>query len=136
MTTDSKQVVRRYLDALLEGNVEAIRESFAEDAVWTMHGDLPMAGPWRGRDAIVDDFLLAFGGSLYEQGSQRFEFPILIAEGDTVALEWKVQARSATGTPYENDYCGIFTVRDGRIQEVREYFDTAYTARVLFPAVS
>jgi uncharacterized protein len=136
MINEPKQVVQDYLDALLEGDLEAIRESFAEDAIWSMHGDLPMAGPWRGRDAIVDDFLVAFGGSLYEQGSQSFEFPTLIAEGDTVALEWKVQARSAAGADYENEYCGIFVVRDGRIQEVREYLDTAYTARVLFPSDS
>ncbi len=136
MDTEPKAVIRRYLDALLGGDVEAIRDSFAEDAIWTMHADLPMAGPWRGRDAIVDDFLLAFGGSLYEAGSQQFEFPTLIAEGDTVVLEWNVKARSAAGEPYENSYCGIFVVRDGRIAEVREFFDTAYTQRVLFPSAT
>lgn len=134
MSNEPKQVVRRYLDALLDGDVEAIRRSFAEDAVWSMHADLPMAGPWRGREAIVDDFLLAFGGSLYEQGSQRFEFPTLIGEGELVALEWRVEARSAAGAEYENAYCGIFVVRDGCIQEVREYFDTEHTKRVLFPS--
>jgi ketosteroid isomerase-like protein len=35
--------------------------------------------------------------------------------------------------PYDNDYCGIFVVRDGRIAEVREYLDTDYAARVLLP---
>ena len=132
MASDSKQVVRDYLDALLAGDMDAIRASFAEDATWTVNGSLPIAGPWKGRDRIVDDFLSEVGGSLYEPGSQSFEFPTLIGEGDTVALEWKVSARTVGGEDYENSYCGIFVVKDGRIYEVREYLDTGYAERKLF----
>jgi uncharacterized protein len=130
---DAKAVVRHYLDVLLAGDLEAIRECFAEDAVWTMVGELPIAGPWRGRDRIVDDFLAAVGGRLFEPGSQEFEFPTLIGDGDTVALEWRVRARTAAGEDYDNRYCGIFVVRDGMIAEVREYLDSGYAARKLFP---
>ena len=99
----SKRVVQRYLDALVAGDVDTVRDSFAEDATWTIYGDLPFAGPWHGRDRIVDDFLTAVGGSLFEPGSQSFEFPTLLADGDTVALEWRVHARTpgapSTTTP-------------------------------------
>lgn len=129
---EPKQVVQRYLDALVAGDLDAVRDSFAPDAVWTIHGDLPIAGPWRGRDRIVDDFLTAVGGALYEPGSVTFEFATLIADGPVVVLEWRVRARTARGTDYANAYCGVFVVRDGRIAEVREYLDTAYAARTLF----
>jgi ketosteroid isomerase-like protein len=133
-TTDAKAVVQGYLDALVAGDLEAIRESFAEDATWTIYGDLPIAGPWYGRDAIVDEFLTAVGSTLFEPGSgPSFEFPTLIGEGDTVALEWKVRARSAAGADYRNHYCGIFVVADGRIAAIREYLDSEYAERVLFP---
>ena len=72
--TESKQVVERYLDALVVGDVETIRDSFAEDATWTVLSDLPIAGPWRGRDRIVDDFLGGVVGALFEAGSHVFEF--------------------------------------------------------------
>jgi uncharacterized protein len=130
----AKQVIRRYLYALVTGDIDTIRDSFAEDASWTIHGALPIGGPWHGRDSIVDDFLQAVGGTLFEPGSQSFEFPTLIADGDTVALEWRVRARTVAGAGYDNAYCGIFVVRDGRIQEVREYLDSGYAARVLFGA--
>jgi len=134
-TTDAKAVVQGYLDALVAGDLEAIRESFAEDATWTIYGDLPIAGPWQGRDAIVDKFLTTVGATLFEPGSgPHFEFPTLIGEGDTVALEWRVDARSAaTGAEYRNSYCGIFVVRDGQIVAIREYLDSGYAKRVLFP---
>lgn len=56
----------------------------------------------------------------------------MIAEGESVVLEWHVSARTAAGEEYENDYCGIFVIRDGRIAEVREYLDSRYAAEVLF----
>jgi uncharacterized protein len=133
MTTDEKRVIQRYLDALVDGDIDTIRDSFSEDATWTIYGDLPIAGPWRGRDSIVDDLLSGAVGALFEAGSHTFEFPTMIAEGGTVALEWHVQARSATGAPYDNNYCGIFVVHDGKIAAVREYLDTRYAAKVLFP---
>jgi ketosteroid isomerase-like protein len=135
MNLAPKQVVRRYLAALVAGDVDVIRDSFAPDATWTMHGDLPVAGPWIGRDEIVDTFLVAVGGALFEPGTQRFEFGTLIADGDHVALEWRVQARTAGGDRYDNEYCGIFEVRDGRIAAVREYLDSRYAARVLFAGI-
>ena len=77
----------------------------------------------------VDGFLTAVGGSLFEPGSQSFEFPTLLADGDTVALEWRVRARTPGGADYHNAYCGVFVIRDGRIATVREYLDTQYAAQ-------
>jgi ketosteroid isomerase-like protein len=134
-TTEPRQVLQRYLDALVVGDIDTIRDSFAEDATWTIKADLPIAGPWRGRDQIVDEFLSTVMGERFEAGSHVFEFPAMIADGDTIALEWHVSARNSAGQPYENDYCGIFVMRDGRIAAVREYLDSRYAARVLFPDI-
>jgi uncharacterized protein len=128
-----KQVLQRYLDALVAGDLDTIRDSFAEDATWIIKADLPVAGPWRGRDQIVDQFLVAVMGERFVPGSHVFDFPTMIGDGDTVALEWHVSARNAIGEPYENDYCGIFVITDGKITAVREYLDSRYAARVLFP---
>jgi ketosteroid isomerase-like protein len=131
-TDEPKTVLRRYVAALQAGDEPAIRTAFADDATWTLHaGDLPISGTWRGRDAIIDEFL----GSalrLYEPGSIAIEVTALIAEGDRVALQWTTRARTRDGSPYENGCIGIFTVRDGRIQTVREYMDTLYARDVAF----
>jgi ketosteroid isomerase-like protein len=39
---------------------------------------------------------------------------------------------TAAGEPYQNHCAGVFAVRDGRIQSVREYMDTHYAHRVAF----
>jgi uncharacterized protein len=54
--TEPKQVLRRYLDALVAGDIGTIRDSFAEAATWNVKAELPIAGPWHRRDQIVDDF--------------------------------------------------------------------------------
>jgi ketosteroid isomerase-like protein len=129
---DSKLVLRRYVAAVQAGDVAAIREAFAEDATWTLEaGDLPIAGTWEGRDTIIGDFL-ATAMAYYEPGSVSLQITAMIAEGDQVALQWTSRARTRDGDPYENGCLGIFTVRDGQIQAVREYMDTLYARDVAF----
>jgi uncharacterized protein len=127
----ARDVLAGYLGALTGGDVERIGEWFTGDATWRVHGDSPLAGVRRGRAEILD-FLLS-AGALYEPGTQSFTFGEITAEGDRAVLEWRVRGVSArTGRAYDNEYCGVFVVRDGRIAEVREYLDTQHAAEVLF----
>jgi uncharacterized protein (TIGR02246 family) len=130
---DSRAVLQSYLDALLAGDLDRIADSFTEDATWTLHGTLPLAGVRRGRAAIVE--FLCSAGSLYAPGTQRFSFGDITAEGERAVLEWRVTGESAaTGLPYDNEYCGVFVIRDGRIAAVREYLDSLHVADTLFPS--
>ena len=130
--TDSKSVLRRYVAAAQAGEREATREMFAEDATWTLHaGELPISGTWKGRHGIIDEFL-AQAMSHYEPGSVRLEITGMIAEGDHAVLQWTSRARTREGRPYENGCIGVFTIRDGKIQDVREYMDTLYASEVAF----
>jgi uncharacterized protein (TIGR02246 family) len=129
---DSKSVVRRYVAAVEAGDERTIRDLFAEDATWTLAaGNLPISGTWRGRDTILNEFL-AIALSYYEPGSVSLEITGMLAEGDHVALQWTSRARTRDGRPYQNDCIGVFTIRDRKIQCVREYMDTLYAHEVAF----
>lgn len=52
------------------------------------------------------------------------DFRSRYCEGDTVIVELRIQAMLANGRKYDNDYCFIFELRDGRIARMREYMDT------------
>lgn len=131
---EARDVLVQYLGALTDGDVERIRGKFTEDATWRLHGDLPLAGVREGRDEILD--FLVSAGALYAPGTQDFTFGEITAEGERAVLEWRVRGVSArTGLAYDNEYCGVFVVRDGRIAEVREYLDTQHAAQVLFGPV-
>jgi uncharacterized protein len=130
-TADSKAVVERYITAAETGDGHALRALFAEDASWLLRGDLPISGEWRGRDAIIDQFL-ATALDYYEPGSVSLVVTSLIAADDQVVMEWTSRARNRRGEPYLNHCIGVFTVHDGRIAAVREYMDTLYAHRVAF----
>lgn len=130
--TYSESVLRRYVAAVEAGDTQAIRGMFAEDATWTIRaGELPISGTWKGRDTIIDEFL-AEAMSHYEPGSVSLEITGTIAEGDRVVLQWTSRARTREGRRYENGCIGVFTIRDGRIQDVREYMDTLYASEAAF----
>jgi uncharacterized protein len=129
--SDSKAIVERYVKAAEVRDGDTILELFAPDATWQLDGELPISGIWRGRDAILNDFL-GTAMSYYEPGSVDIEITSMTAEGDRVALEWTSRARTTGGERYENHCIGVFTVRDGRITSVREYMDTLYAHRVAF----
>jgi ketosteroid isomerase-like protein len=72
----------------------------------------------------------------YEPGSVRIEVTAMIAEQDHVVLQWTSRARMSDGEPYENGCIGVFTVRDGKIQVVREHMDTLYACDAFWRAGS
>ncbi|RKE19218.1 nuclear transport factor 2 family protein [Streptomyces sp. TLI_171] len=134
MSTDPRTVVTEYVAAVARGDLAAIEDAFTEDAVWTYPGtDLPLSGRWRGRRAIVDDFLGSMGDLLAPGTGVEVELiGTPIVDGDRVVAEWTSAATTVHGHRYENLNLGIFTVRDGRIAEVREYTDTLRAATTLF----
>jgi uncharacterized protein len=127
----SKTVVLRYVEALQRGDLDAVRDSFAEQATWWLAGELPLSGTWRGRDQILDEFL-ARALQYYDPDTVSIEVTNVVAEGEQVALEWITRGRTASGHDYENLYSAIFVVRDDRIHAVREYTDTLHARNVLF----
>ena len=125
--TDPCTVLERYVAAVAERDMDTVRDLFAEDATWWLGGELPLSGTWRGRDAILGDFLGSIP-RLYQPETISIEITSLIAEGDVVAMEWTSRALTTAGEAYENQCAGVFTVRDGKIAAVREYMDTQYAA--------
>jgi uncharacterized protein (TIGR02246 family) len=133
-TDGPKAIIERYVAAVQAGDEAGMRDLFADDATWTLAGgDLPIAGVWKGRDAILGEFLTT-AMSFYEPGSVALEITALIAEGEDVVLQWTSRARTREGRPYENGCIGIFRVREGRIAAVREYMDTLYARETAFAA--
>ena len=49
----------------------------------------------------------------------------VIAEGDYVVVQSRAQGRKTkSGKDYNNTYCMVYRIVDGRVKEVTEYCDT------------
>ena len=130
-TTDPKTVVVTYVEAVANGDLETITASFADDATWTYPGDVPLTGVWKGKDAIINDFLGGATGGLFTE-PPRITLTNVLSDGEQVIAEWTAYGPTKTGKIYDNHCLGVFVVRDGKIASVREYTDTQHVARVLF----
>lgn len=130
--TDPKAVVVRYVEAVRDGDAQGILDSFAEDVTWWYPGSLPISRVWKGRDAVVDDFLGGMAPYLDTSAPVVIELVDAFADGERVLAEWTSKATAANGSAYDNRCAGIFTVRDGKIVSVVEYADTHHVAATLF----
>ena len=131
-TEHTRRVVEAYVAALGRGDLAALRASFAPDATWTVGGGMPVSGTWSGPDGIIDGFLARMTERLDTSRPLTQEIHGIVADGDRAVAEWTSRATTAEGASYQNTYAVVFDVRDGLIAAVREYFDTAYAAQVLF----
>lgn len=122
-TETSRAVVQQFLDHAAEGDIDACFALFSDDASWSNIGSTRLSGTVTGKEAILNDLVGPLFGSL--QDGIRSDIEALIADGDRVVVLSQGHATTHDGTPYNNTYAQVFTVRDGQIVAVKEYMDTA-----------
>lgn len=128
MSIANKEIVIEFVDAVSAGDTEGILKHLAEDLTWTFFGSHRFAGTMHGKDELMQG-LFAIVGEVLEDGI-KVKVSATIADGDFVVVEGKGQARSKAGLDYNNDYCLVFEVRDGKIRKVRQYLDSELVTRV------
>jgi ketosteroid isomerase-like protein len=133
---ETKQIVINAWKAFATRDPAQIEAVFTPDAIW--HAPPGNAtGVALGytqfdltRDVIVR-FLAHEFGTLFVADVQSTPRGLAV-DGDVAVLETTFQARLANGRWYENDYCFVVHVKDGRIHRMREYMDTQRGFRCIF----
>ncbi|SDI10009.1 MULTISPECIES: nuclear transport factor 2 family protein [Bradyrhizobium] len=106
-------------------------DHLAEDAVWVVTGQYSWSHEFKGREAIQNG-LLGQLRSLLAARPRTVAFNF-IAEGDYVVVEARGDNVTRAGLRYDNQYCIVWRIEDGRIKEIKEYCDSALVERVLGP---
>lgn len=103
--------------------------SLADDAKWIVTGQYSWSRTFVGKDAILNDLHGYVRSRLRDRTrtvAERF-----IADGDIVVVEAKGDNVTREGVRYDNDYCLVFRLEDGKIKEIREYCDSVLTEKAL-----
>jgi ketosteroid isomerase-like protein len=126
---DNKKLVQQiYTDAANRSGTTFI-DNVADDVRWVVTGQYSWSRTFEGRDAIVNDLHGHVRSVLAERArTVAFNF---IAEGNYVVVEAKGDNVTKTGVRYDNDYCMVWRLQDGRIKEIREYCDSVLTEKAL-----
>jgi ketosteroid isomerase-like protein len=56
-----------------------------------------------------------------------------IADGDHVVVQSRGRVTTKAGEPYNNTYCYVCRLAEGKLRELTEYCDTALVATALSP---
>jgi ketosteroid isomerase-like protein len=106
---------------------ERIAALFTEDAEWLAPPNNATAVALQGSHRIIGRALITqfLATEMYRIFRDiQIEFRGVYADGNTVIVEERMQATVPNGGRYDNDYCFLFELADGRIRRVREYMDT------------
>ncbi len=121
----NKQIIQSFFEAGNRGDMERCVELLADDVSWTDIGTTKFSGTYVGKEALSSNLL----GPLFGQLKSGIQSTIenIVAENEFVVVQSHGEAQTIDSRPYNNTYCHVFKLRDGKIQEVTEYLDTALT---------
>lgn len=111
------------------GNGRPFVDALAEDVRWTIIGTTAWSRTYVGRASVVNDLLRPLGRQL--GGASIIRAHRLLAEEDYVVVQGTGHNRTISGKPYENQYCWVIRMKDGRMAEITEYADTQLIASAL-----
>ncbi|MFQ6392413.1 nuclear transport factor 2 family protein [Nocardia sp. KC 131] len=125
---ENKKLIEHIFDRMAEGNTQAMSESMAADFRWTFPGNWSWSGSWEPKVVVLEELLRPLMTQFTEYRSTA---DFIIAEDDRVVAQISGHGITTRGEPYEQTYCMIFRLANGRLTEVIEHCDTALVERVL-----
>ena len=121
-TAANEARVRAAFDAWRAGTGNVF-DLLHEDAVWTVAGDSPVSGTYRGRRDFMDNAVAPITARLATPIVPELDH--LVAQGDAMVAIWRGTARAKDGDTYANHYAWHMVFDDdGRIVRVVAFLDT------------
>jgi uncharacterized protein len=124
---ENVQIVKDAIAAFGRGDIQGLLAFFAEDIEWIIPGERwPLAGTYRGHAGVA---------GLFQKVSEMLEISFLdlrefVAQRDRVLVIGFSGGRvKGTNKTYEHHEVIAFTVRNGKVTNVREYIDTLALAQ-------
>jgi len=120
----NKDIAQAVYELFGQGNVPAILELVTDDIKWTCPGPtniLPYAQVYHGKKGVAEFFKLIYANKDFP-GFEVYEY---ISEGEKVVAlgHWDAKSKK-TGNPYSGDWAMVFTFREGKLCEHKEYYDS------------
>ena len=128
-TERNREIVSQFFERFCAADVAGALDLLSDSVIWKAmgrEGGLPLSGE-RGKQGIgelIADVKVAFveGIKLTPTG--------WTCEADRVAVEVESYAEKPNGIVYNNLYHFLVIVKDGKIETLKEYFDTLHVKQV------
>ena len=119
---ENKDLIRNMFAELSKGNAQAFLGNMADNVRFTLIGTTKFSGTFNGKQELINKVLTPLTSQL--DGGLTITVDNLIAEGDYVVMQGRGKSTTKAGKSYNNTYCQVFRIANGKVQEVTEYLDT------------
>jgi len=128
-STENKQLMQNIFAQMAEGNSKPLVEAMAEDFSWTVTGGTQWSKTYAGKKTVMGELFGVLSARI--DGRMRTIPERFIAEDDYVVVQAHGHNTTKSGVPYNNQYCFVFRLADGKLKELTEYMDTELVTKTL-----
>ena len=130
ITERNRATITSIFEAMSRGETRPFGEAMADDFTWRMTGTTAWSGTYSGKAEVARML-----STLRQQGATRYKSTPsrILADDDHVVVETRGEVVTKAGKPYNNTYCFVIRMRDDKMVELTEYFDTELVTAALEP---
>ena len=121
-TEESRALVLDYMQAQGSGDGERMLEILADDVCWTPPPSVGLGTP-RGSQNVLQAMGEA-GPRFFDLASMKSDVLWIAADGDKVVVRIHMEAKTAAGRDYSNEYVWVYRCAEGKIVDIEEHTDS------------
>lgn len=124
---NEKEMITFVMNALAEGNDQPFLDAMHQDIQWTWMGSGDLSRTFDGKDSVLNELWQSVKTDIAQPF--RIKANLILADGAYVIVEGQGYNKTPSGKEYNNRYCWIMKMLEGKIVELREYMDTDLVRR-------
>ena len=125
---ENKQILQAAFAELAVSNAKPFVDLMADDFSWVCTGTTQWSRRYAGKQTVLDELFAPLRAKLGRITTVAHRFT---ADGDTVVVEAQGRNTTRDGVAYNNQYCFVIRMEEGKMHELIEYFDTDLVNRAL-----
>ncbi|MCP1174390.1 nuclear transport factor 2 family protein [Ralstonia chuxiongensis] len=125
---ENKQILQAAFAELAVSNAKPFVDLMADDFCWVCTGTTQWSRRYAGKQTVLGELFAPLRAKLGRITTVANRFT---ADGDTVVVEAQGRNTTRDGVAYNNQYCFVIHMQEGKMRELIEYFDTDLVNRVL-----
>jgi ketosteroid isomerase-like protein len=131
VATENRKILEEAFAEAARGNGAAFRDAMADDIRWPVPGTMRCSKTYEGKENVLVGLFRPVMAQLDENFSYRATR--FVAENEIVVVQLEGRNTTKSGKPYNNSYCYVCRMENGKMKEVVEYLDTKLFSELIEP---
>lgn len=118
----NREFITQIFTELSKGNDSLLVESMAEDMQWHWKGSGQWSKSFIGKAEVLNELWKNVRATI----KQPYKVVVhrIIVDEDTAVIEMTGQNTTTSERSYDNNYCWVCRIKDGKLHQIDEYMDT------------